>query len=314
MTYDSAVLAGAGLILLAAALALFVAFRPRYTDINVTRRRPPSESNASVISKLSGVTVAAVERRVGQKSSGLFGRDALGGAGLQLRPSEFVVLILVAALVLGLTGYVLQGWLLAGLFAATAPVGSKALISFKTGRRRAAFEGQLSDMLMSLSGSLRAGHSIAQSMRTASVEMSAPMSEELARIVNEERVGRPLSESMAEVGQRLQCEDFEWLSQAIEINREVGGDLAGVLDHVAETVRERAQIKGQVRALAAEGKFSAYILIALPFFVAIFINLVNPGYMGVLTTTTLGWVLIAASVVMMAIGSFWISRMVKIEF
>ena len=79
MTYDSAVLAGAGLILLAAALALFVAFRPRYTDINVTRRRPPSESNASVISKLSGVTVAAVERRVGQKSSGFFGRDALGG-------------------------------------------------------------------------------------------------------------------------------------------------------------------------------------------------------------------------------------------
>ena len=78
---------------------------------------------------------------------------------------------------------------------------------------------------------------------------------------------------------RMQCEDFEWLSQAIEINREVGGDLAGVLDHVAETVRERAQIKGQVRALAAEGKFSAYILIALPFFVAIFINLVNPGYM-----------------------------------
>ena len=105
------------------------------------------------------------------------------------------------------------------------------------------------------------------------------MGEELARIVNEARVGRPVSESMAEVGQKMQCEDFEWLSQAIEINREVGGDLAGVLDHVAETVRERAQIKGQVRALAAEGKFSAYILIALPFVVAVFINLVNPGYM-----------------------------------
>ena len=112
----------------------------------------------------------------------------------------------------------------------------------------------------------------------------------------------------------MQCEDFEWLSQAIEINREVGGDLAGVLDHVAETVRERAQIKGQVRALAAEGKFSAYILIALPFFVAVFINLANPGYMAVLTQTMLGWVFISAGVIMMAIGSFWISRMVKIDF
>ena len=79
----------------------------------------------------------------------------------------------------------LQGWLLAVLFAAIGPVGAKALMSFKTGRRRAAFEGQLSDMLMSLSGSLRAGHSIAHSMRTASVEMPAPMGEELARIVNE---------------------------------------------------------------------------------------------------------------------------------
>ena len=182
------------------ALALFVAFRPRYTDIHVDRRRPPAESNSSMISKLSGVTVAAVERRVGHKSSGPFGRDALGEAGLKLQPSEFIVLVLVASFILGLAGYVLQGWLLAVLFAAIGPVGAKALISFKTGRRRAAFEGQLSDMLMSLSGSLRAGHSIAQSMRTASVEMPAPMGEELARIVNEDRVGRPVSESMAEVG------------------------------------------------------------------------------------------------------------------
>lgn len=314
MPQDSVLLAGAVLILLAVALALFVAFRPRYTDIHVDRRRPPAESNSSMISRLSGVTVAAMERRVGHKSSGPFGRDALGGAGLKLQPAEFAVLVLVAAFILGLAGFVLQGWLLAVVFAGMSPVAARALISFRTGRRRAAFEAQLSDMLMSLSGSLRAGHSIAQSMRSASVEMSAPMGEELARIVNEDRVGRPLSESMAEVGQKFQCEDFQWLSQAIEINREVGGDLAGVLDHVADTVRERAQIKGQIRALAAEGKFSAYILIALPFFVALFINIVNPGYMSVLTSTVLGWVLIAASVVMMAIGSFWISRMVKIAF
>ena len=118
---------------------------------------------------------------------------------------------------------------------------------------------------------------------------------------------------MAEVGRRMQCEDFEWLSQAIEINREVGGDLAGVLDHVAETVRERAQIKGQVRALAAEGKLSAYILVALPFFVAASL-VCNPGYMNVLSKVPLGWILISIGVVMMAIGSFWISRMVKIKF
>lgn len=315
MMLDPIPLIGVLLILLATVVALFLVFRPRFEDIHVSRRRPHShEENVSMISRLSGATVAAVERGVGQRTSGPFGRDALSGAGMKLPTSEFIVLMLVASLLLGIAGFVAQGLLLAVLLAVLGPVGALLLIKIRTGRRRSAFENQLSDMLMSVSGSLRAGHSIAQSMQSASIEMPPPMSEELARIVNADRVGQPASESMAEVGRRMQCEDFEWLSQAIEINREVGGDLAGVLDHVAETVRERAQIKGQVRALAAEGKFSAYILIALPFFVAGFINLTNPGYMAVLTQSLLGWVLITIGAVMMTIGSFWISRIVKIEF
>ncbi|SEE65684.1 tight adherence protein B [Arthrobacter alpinus] len=315
MPPDSVLPVGVAFILIAIMLALFTTFRPHYKDIKISRRRPSSaQDETSVISRLSEVTVAAVEHRFGPGISGPFGRDALGGAGLKSTASEFIVLILSASLVLGAIGLLIQGLLLAFLFAAMGPVGAWLFIKAKTGRRQAAFEGQLSDMLMSLSGSLRAGHGVAQSMQSASAEMPAPMGEELARIVNETRVGRPATESMAEVGRRMQCEDFEWLSQAIEINREVGGDLAGVLDHVAETVRERAQIKGQVRALAAEGKFSAYILVALPFCVAAFINLTNPGYMSVLVQNTLGWVLIATGVIMMAIGSIWISRMVKIKF
>jgi len=315
MTNSLALLAGVALILLSASLTLFVAFRPRYADIHISRRRPnTAEESSSLISRLSGVTVAAVERRVGQKGGGPFGREALGGAGLKSSPSEFIVMMLAASLALAVAGALLRGPAAAVLAGALGPLSAWLLVKVKTGRRRAAFENQLSDMLMSLSGSLRAGHGIAQSLHSASVEMSAPMSEELARIVNEARVGRSATESMAEVGRRMECEDFEWLSQAIDINREVGGDLAGVMDHVAETVRERAQIKGQVRALAAEGKISAYILIALPFFVAAFIGLTNPGYMAPLTRTTLGWVFIGTGVVMMAIGSFWISRMVKIKF
>jgi len=312
---DAALLSGAAFILVAAVLALFVAFKPRYADIQLSRRRPYSpKGSISVISRLSGATVAAVERGVGPGRGGLFGRDALSGAGLKSTPAEFVVLMLAGSLVLGTMGLMAQNLFMAILLAAMAPVGAWLLVAFRTGRRRAAFESQLSDMLMSISGSLRAGHGIAQSLHSTSVEMPAPMSEELARIVNEQRVGRNVSESMAEVAMRMQCEDFEWLSQAIEINREVGGDLAGVLDHVAHTVRERAQIKGQVRALAAEGKFSAYILIALPFFVAAFLHLTNPTYVGVLTESVLGWIFISGGVIMMAIGSFWISRMVKIVF
>lgn len=315
MSQAPVLLVGVLLILTASVLALFTTFKPSHKGIDINRRRPFSpNTKSSVISKLGAVSVAAVERRVSKKMGGPFGRDALGGAGLKSSPSEFIVMVVGASLLLAVVGFVMQGLLAGLLLAALGPVGGWMLVKVLTGRRYAAFEAQLSDMLMSLSGSLRAGHGVAQSLHSASVEMPAPMGEELARIVNETRVGRPATDSMAEVGRRMRCEDFEWLSQAIEINREVGGDLAGVMDHVAETVRERAQIKGQVRALAAEGKFSAYILIALPFFVAAVINLSNPGYMSTLTQSTLGWILIAVGVVMMAIGSFWISRMVKIKF
>ena len=100
---------------------------------------------------------------------------------------------------------------------------------------------------------------------SAAQEFDAPTSEELARIVNEVRMGRNPEETMTETARRMDSEDFSWIAEAIQINREVGGDLSEVLDQVGDTIRERAQIKGQVRALSAEGKMSAYILIALPF-------------------------------------------------
>jgi tight adherence protein B len=308
----------AGLLAVVAALflTLFVTFRPRYQDIPLSRRRPSAAApeEQSVITRVADATVAAVERGVATRRGGAFGPDALQEAGLRIKSSEFLVLILTGCFALGVCGFMLGGILAALLLAAVSPVLAWLVVSLRTGARRRKFGDQLTDMLRAISGSLRSGHSITQSMHSASLEMPAPMSEELSRIVNENRVGRPVADAMAEVGRRMRCEDFEWLSQAVEINREVGGDLAGVLDHAAETVRERSQIKGQVRALAAEGKFSAYILIGLPFVVAILINVVNPGYMSTLFQSLLGWVLIVAGVIMMAIGSFWISRMVKIEF
>ncbi|MFJ4026294.1 type II secretion system F family protein [Paenarthrobacter sp. NPDC089989] len=316
MNVDFTLLAGLVAVLLAVSLLLFVALRPRYRDIDVSRRRPTgdAEGGESVITRMADATVSAVERGVGRNRGGVFGREALQEAGLAIKQSEFVVLVLVGSFVLGVVGFMLGGVLMGLFFAAVSPVVAWLLLTVRAGKRRTKFGEQLTDMLRAISGSLRSGHSITSSMHSASLEMPAPMSEELARIVNENRVGRPVSDAMAEVGRRMQCEDFEWLSQAIEINREVGGDLAGVLDHAADTVRERAQIKGQVRALAAEGKFSAYILIGLPFVVGILINTVNPGYMATLFQSLLGWILIIVGAIMLAVGSFWISRMVKIEF
>ena len=109
-------------------------------------------------------------------------------------------------------------------------------------------------------------------------------------------------------------QDFVWVTQAIAINREVGGNLAEVLDAVGHTIRERNQIRRQVAALAAEGKLSAYVLMALPFGIGGFLFVSNPSYIGVLTQSPLGWGMIAAGVVMLTIGGIWLSKVVRIKF
>jgi tight adherence protein B len=119
---------------------------------------------------------------------------------------------------------------------------------------------------------------------------------------------------MEEAAARVGSEDFAWVAQAIQIHREVGGDLANVLDQVGHTIRERLQIKGQVRALSAEGKLSAYILVGLPIVMALVLAVINPGYLSLLVQDVIGFIMIGVGVVLLAIGSFWLSRTVKIKF
>ena len=112
----------------------------------------------------------------------------------------------------------------------------------------------------------------------------------------------------------MQSEDFRWIGQAIQINREVGGDLAGVLEQVASTIRERTEIKGQIRSLSAEGKMSAYVLAALPVGVVVVLGFVNPGYLNTFVEHPLGVAMFISALLMFAVGGFWMSRIVKIKF
>ncbi|MEH6381194.1 MAG: type II secretion system F family protein, partial [Dietzia cercidiphylli] len=113
---------------------------------------------------------------------------------------------------------------------------------------------------------------------------------------------------------RMGSEDFEWVTQAIAINREVGGNLAEVLDGVGHTIRERNQIRRQVKALAAEGKLSAYVLMALPFGISGFLFMSNPEYISKFTEGLLGYTLIGVSVVLLVVGALWLRKVVNIRF
>ena len=193
-------------------------------------------------------------------------------------------------------------------------VGARLLVRFRIGRRQAAFADQLDDSLQLMASSLRAGHSLLRAVDAVSLDAASPTSEEFARIVNETRVGRDLSDSLDEVAERMGSDDFTWVAQAIAIHREVGGNLAEVLDAVGHTIRERNAIRRQVKALSAEGKLSAIVLGALPFGIVGFISMTNPGYMVKFTQSVMGYGMIAAAVVLMLMGGFWLKKTVEIRF
>jgi tight adherence protein B len=235
-------------------------------------------------------------------------------AGLKMRQADFILLIACMCVAMGAVGLILGGPIVGVLFFLAAPLGGLVFLNLLTNRRRVKFEDQLGDTLQMLAGGLRAGHSLLRSVDAVSKEADAPTSEEFARLINETRLGRDLRESMLDAARRLRSEDFDWTSQAIEIHREVGGDLADVLDHVGETIRERSQIKGQVQALSAEGRMSAYILMALPVGMFLYLSVASPAYIGTLYSSLTGWVLIGAGVVLLTLGGFWLSRVIKIKF
>jgi tight adherence protein B len=304
---------GIGLCLVALCILLFSTLGIGTTGIALSRRRPGVKDEPSLLTRVTDSAVTFVDRKVSRNAR--FGsKESLEQAGLRLRQADFVLLVCCIGVTAGLVGFIVGGIAMGLLFLALTPIGAMLLLKILTNRRRAKFEDQLGDTLQILAGGLRAGHSLLRSVDAVAQEAESPTSEEFARLVNETRLGRDLKDSMLDAARRLKSEDFDWTGQAIEIHREVGGDLAEVLDHVGETIRERSEIKGQVQSLSAEGKMSAYILIALPVGMFLYLSVTSPDYIGVLYSVFLGWVMLGISVVLLALGSWWLSRVVKIKF
>jgi tight adherence protein B len=267
---------GMTLLVGAVLVLIFVVFRPAHGQVALSRRRPFGDAERSAFTKFTDAAVGTVERLLAGGNKSPAERGTLDQAGLRITRADFVVLVGATAVVAGFVGLILQGPVFAVLFAGLTPVLAAMYLSFLTRRRRARFEAQLGDTLTMVSGGLRAGHSVLRAIDAVAQEASEPTATEFSRVINETRLGRDLQESLNDVSLRMKSEDFNWMAQAIEINREVGGDLAEVFDQVGETIRERAQIKGTVKALSAEGKLSAIVLMALPVLLFILIGLANP--------------------------------------
>jgi tight adherence protein B len=186
-----------------------------------------------------------------------------------------------------------------------------AWVALKARRRMDAFEEQLPDLLVTLAASLKAGHSFKQGLQTIVDEGQEPASTELGRVITDTRLGRPMDEALAETADRIGSKNFSFVITAVTIQRQVGGSLAGLFDMIADTVRDRQQFARKIRSLTAMGRAAAYVLVALPFFIAFALTLMNPSYMDPLFHTHTGHMLIFTGLGMMAFGSLILKKIVS---
>ncbi|WP_435743983.1 type II secretion system F family protein [Nocardioides sp. SYSU DS0663] len=239
----------------------------------------------------------------------------LEAAGSELKSAEWLLVhaaILVAA---GLVGLLLGGGnLVIGLlFTALGAVGPWVYLGLRRSRRRKKFNALLPDTLQLMSGSLAAGLSLAQSVDTIVREGSDPVSTEFKRVLVETRLGIPLEDALEGVAERFDSKDFEWVVMAIKIQRQVGGNLGELLDTVGATMREREYLRRQVAALAAEGKLSAWVLGGLPPLFMLYLFFTQRDYVIVMFTEPLGILMLIGAGVILSVGVFWMSKLVKVE-
>ncbi len=263
---------------------------------------------------LQGKMVDAVGYVAGKSGFAKALHAKLEQAGMPLRPNEYIYMHVLGVIVLGILAAVLsQSFAVAMIVVLLAVVIPLALLENAIQKRRMKFEEQLPEVLNLLAGSLRAGWGLLQSVSLVVEQMGSPAAEEFRRVETEARLGLSVEEALENMAERLKSEDFRWTVTAISIQREVGGNLAEVLDIVANTMRERAEVRRHIRSLTAEGRLSGIVLMVLPFFELIVLSLANPGYMGTLFVHPFGWLLAIMGVVLLIIGGIWLRRAIAVE-
>jgi tight adherence protein B len=239
----------------------------------------------------------------------------LEAADLTLKPGEWVVVQIAVSVAVGLLLLaVTLGNPLALVVGALAGfLGTVAFLRLRADRRRRAFHAALPDTLQLLASTLRAGLSLPQAVEGVVREGREPIRTEFQRALVESRLGVPAERSLEDIANRVDSVDFRWVVMSIRIQREVGGNLAELLDTVAETMRERERLRRHVSALSAEGRLSAWIVGALPVVFVVYLLLARPGYLTPLVTDPIGIVFLAGSVVLFAAGLAGLRWATKVE-
>ncbi|NUR71213.1 MAG: VWA domain-containing protein [Hamadaea sp.] len=236
-------------------------------------------------------------------------------ASLRMLPHEWLLLRLTAVAVGALVFFVLfSPWWLGVVLGALVGWGATAVFHrVRAGRRASAFAAALPDALQLVIGSLRSGFSLAQSVEAMTHEIGGSMQIEFGRALGEVRLGAEIEDALDRVAQRMHNKDLSFAVVAIKVQREVGGNLAEILSTTVATMRERATLQRQVKALSAEGRLSAYVLIGLPFIVLAYMLVVKASYLLPLVQTPAGIAMSIGGAVLLGLGVAWLLKVVKVE-
>lgn len=239
----------------------------------------------------------------------------LARADLKLTVGEFLAVQVIVAIGLGVVGNFLFGTIVLALLAAVVGwFAPRWYMSSRQGQRVKAFGNQLGDALNLMVNGLRSGYSVLQAMEAVSRELPKPISAEFARVAQEVQLGVSVEQALANMLRRINSDDLDLMITAINVQREVGGNLAEILDVISFTIRERVRIKGEVNTLTAQGKYSGYVISLLPIGLSLVLFCINKPYISRLFTSGFcGWAMVVCGLLMIGSGFLAIQKIVNIE-
>lgn len=284
----------------------------RLKDVSLPTEQVADE--ASLVMRPAESPLPVVDKVLAQTSAGSWLSRLIEQAGYRTTPG---------AVVGATVGLAVVAWLLASIllhqsFAPVVAAGIAAALPtvFLMNRRSArlrAFEEQFPEALDLLSRALRAGHAFQTSLGMIADEMKPPVGPEFKKTFDQQNYGLPLRDALHQMTENVPILDVRFFVTAVLIQRETGGNLSEILDNLAHVIRERFKIRRQIRTHTAHGRFTGFVLLALPAGLAIMLSMINPEHMDLLFKERIGQMMLVVAIVLQIVGFVWIRKVIKIE-
>jgi len=286
----------------------------RLKDVTLTFDDKPLADESSVVRQEKAGPLPIVDKVLDATAVGPSLKRLIEQSGVSTTPGSIVLAGIVGGVSAAFITSLVTNQSIAIPFAILIGMAAPFIwLKHKASRRLRRFEEQFPEALDLLSRAIRAGHAFQTAMGMVATEVPEPVGPEFKKTFEQQNFGLPLKDALNELAERVPLLDVRFFVTAVLIQRDTGGNLAEILDNLAHVVRERFKILRQVRVHTAHGRFTGYVLLALPAFLAVALMWINPEHMGLLFTERMGHILVAIALILQTVGFFWIRQVIKIE-